>query len=89
VVVAVNGHGIAGGCVIVLASDARLMADGTEKIGLPELLAGVPFPTTALEVVRFAVPRDKIQSLIYTGRTPLPQWPAPKFRSSFQLVASR
>jgi len=30
---------------------------------------GVPFPTAALEVVRFAVPREKVQSLIYTGRT--------------------
>jgi enoyl-CoA hydratase/carnithine racemase len=30
---------------------------------------GVPFPTAALEVVRFAVPRERLQSLIYTGRT--------------------
>jgi enoyl-CoA hydratase len=36
---------------------------------LPELLVGVPFPTAALEVVRFAVPREELQSLIYTGRT--------------------
>jgi enoyl-CoA hydratase len=69
VVAAVNGHAIAGGCVIVLACDARLMADGVGKIGVPELLVGVPFPTAALEVVRFAVPREKVQSLIYTGRT--------------------
>jgi enoyl-CoA hydratase len=69
VVAAVNGHAIAGGCVIVLACDARLMAEGVGRIGLPELLVGVPFPTAPLEVVRFAVPRDKVQSLIYTGRT--------------------
>jgi enoyl-CoA hydratase len=37
------------------------------------LLVGVPFPAVALEVVRFAVPRGKVQSLIYTGRTLLPQ----------------
>jgi enoyl-CoA hydratase len=73
VVAAANGHAIAGGCVIVLASDARLMAEGAGRIGLPELLVGVPFPTAALEVVRFAVPRDKVQSLIYTGRTLLPR----------------
>jgi enoyl-CoA hydratase len=36
---------------------------------VPELLVGVPFPTAALEVVRFAVPPDKVQSLVYTGRT--------------------
>jgi enoyl-CoA hydratase len=73
VVAAVNGHAIAGGCIIVLAADARLMAEGAGRIGVPELLVGVPFPTAALEIVRFAVPRDKVQSLIYTGRTLLPQ----------------
>jgi enoyl-CoA hydratase len=69
VVTAVNGHAIAGGCVLVLAGDIRLMAEGTGRIGVPELLVGVPFPAAALEVVRFAVPRDKVQALLYTGRT--------------------
>jgi enoyl-CoA hydratase len=69
VVAAANGHAIAGGGVIVLAGDVRLMADGTGKIGVPELLVGVPFPAAALEAVRFAVPPHQVQSLIYTGRT--------------------
>ena len=68
VVAAANGHAIAGGCVLVLACDARLMAEGEGTIGLPELLVGVPFPTAALEVIRFAVPREKLQSLIYADR---------------------
>ena len=58
---------------MVLACDARLMAEGAGRIGVPELLVGVPFPAAALEVVRFAVPRDRVQSLIYTGRTLPPQ----------------
>jgi enoyl-CoA hydratase len=69
VVAAANGHAIAGGCVIVLAADARLMAEGAGRIGIPELLVGVPFPAAPLEVVRFAVPQEKVQSLMYTGRT--------------------
>jgi enoyl-CoA hydratase len=69
VVAAANGHAIAGGCILVLAADARLMAEGAGRIGVPELLVGVPFPAAALEVVRFAVRRDQVQSLIYTGRT--------------------
>jgi enoyl-CoA hydratase len=73
VVAAANGHAIAGGCILVLASDVRLMADGSGRIGVPELLVGVPFPVAALEVVRFVVPRDRVQSLIYTGRTLPPQ----------------
>src|SRR5262245_33186251 len=69
VVAAANGHAIAGGCILGLAADARLMAAGPARIGLPELLVGVPFPAAALEVVRFAVPSDNVQSLVYTGRT--------------------
>ena len=68
VVAAVNGHAIAGGCVIALASDVRLMAEGDGTIGLPELSVGVPFPTVALEVVRFTGPGERLQSLIYRGR---------------------
>jgi len=69
VVAAANGHAIAGGGVMVLASDYRLMAEGKGRIGVPELLVGVPFPAPPLEVVRFAVSPDLAQALMYTGRT--------------------
>ena len=46
VVAAVNGHAIAGGCVIAAACDVRLMSQG--KIGLAELSVGVPFPPAAM-----------------------------------------
>jgi enoyl-CoA hydratase len=72
VVAAVNGHAIAGGGVMTLAADYRLMAEGNGRIGVPELLVGVPFPAAPLEVVRFAVSPDRVQALIYTGRTLLP-----------------
>jgi enoyl-CoA hydratase len=72
VVAAVNGHAIAGGGVMTLAADYRLMADGNGRIGVPELLVGVPFPAAPLEVVRFAVPPHRVQAMIYTGRTLTP-----------------
>jgi enoyl-CoA hydratase len=50
VVAAVNGHAIAGGCVLAAACDIRLMSQGT--IGLSELRVGVPFPGVPLEVMR-------------------------------------
>jgi enoyl-CoA hydratase len=53
VVAAVNGHALAGGCVLAAACDIRLMSSGT--IGLAELAAGVPFPTVPLEIMRHAV----------------------------------
>jgi enoyl-CoA hydratase/carnithine racemase len=65
VVAAANGHAIAGGAILVYASDLRLMSGG--RIGMPELLVGVPFPSAILEIVRFAVPRAPQFAL--TGRT--------------------
>ena len=66
-IAAVNGHAIAGGAIIAFACDYRLMTGG--RIGVPELLVGVPFPPLALEIVRFAVPRQHLQSMVYLGRT--------------------
>ncbi|MCW2716577.1 MAG: hypothetical protein JWR81_399 [Pseudonocardia sp.] len=55
VVAAVNGHAIAGGCVLAACADVTLMAEGKGRIGVPELRVGVPFPRSAMEVVRYAV----------------------------------
>jgi len=65
VLAAANGHAIAGGAIVVYACDVRLMSGG--RIGVPELVVGVPFPTAALEIVRFAVPR--VQAFALMGRT--------------------
>lgn len=71
-VVAVNGHAIAGGCIFTLAGDYRLMASGNARIGMPELLVGVPFPPSVIEVVRFALPPQHLQMLLYSGKTVTP-----------------
>jgi enoyl-CoA hydratase len=71
-VVAINGHAIAGGCILALAGDYRLLAQGNGRMGIPELLVGVPFPPSVLEAVRFVVPPQHLQNLIYTGRTVVP-----------------
>ena len=51
-VAAINGHAIAGGCLLAAAADYRVMSGGT--IGIPELRVGVPFPAIAVEILRFA-----------------------------------
>lgn len=67
-VAAINGHAIAGGCLFAAASDHRVLADGEARIGVPELLVGVPFPLIALEILRFAAPGAHLQELVYGGR---------------------
>ena len=69
VVAAINGHAIAGGCILASACDYRLMALGKGKIGVPELLVGVPFPMIALEILRDLVPDRHFQEVVYTGKT--------------------
>jgi enoyl-CoA hydratase len=71
-VAAVNGHAIAGGCVMACCADYRIMAREPGRIGLPELLVGVPFPAVPLEIVRFATPPQHVQALIYRGLTLAP-----------------
>lgn len=68
VVAAVNGHAIAGGCIIACAADYRVMAREAGRIGIPELLVGVPFPVVPLEIMRFAAPQH-LQALAYRGLT--------------------
>jgi enoyl-CoA hydratase len=72
VVAAVNGHAVAGGCLIACACDIRIMASGTGRIGLTELLVGVPFPSVPLEIVRAVMPQHVLRRIIYEGGTYLP-----------------
>ena len=67
VVALVNGHAIAGGCILACACDYRIASDGSAKIGIPELPVGVPFPAMALEIVRY-VSAAHFQEIVYGGR---------------------
>ena len=56
VVAAINGHAIAGGCVLACACDKRLMGHEVGTIGVTELLVGFPFPALAMEIMRSVTP---------------------------------
>ncbi|MFQ5937159.1 MAG: enoyl-CoA hydratase/isomerase family protein, partial [Acidiferrobacterales bacterium] len=73
VIAAINGHAIAGGCIVACAADHRIMTHEAGRIGIPELLVGVPFPPMALEVMRFNVPAHHLQQLIFRGLTCVPE----------------
>jgi len=68
VVAAINGHAIAGGCVLACAADRRLMAREAGKMGITELRVGVPFPAMAFEIMRHAtVPRNLAEAVLGAG----------------------
>jgi enoyl-CoA hydratase len=69
VVAAINGHAVAGGCILACCADRRLMARDVGRIGVTELLVGVPFPTLAFEILRFAVPARVLPEVTYSGGT--------------------
>jgi enoyl-CoA hydratase len=69
VVAAVNGHAIAGGCVLACCADKRIAAREAGLIGVTELLVGVPFPAMAFEVMRFATAPQYLADVILSGAT--------------------
>ncbi len=71
-IAAINGHAIAGGCILAAACDYRVMAEGSARIGVPELAVGVPFPTLPFEIVRARVSPGPFRDLVFTGRTVQP-----------------
>jgi enoyl-CoA hydratase len=69
VVAALNGHAIAGGCILAACADRRVMARDAGRIGVTELLVGVPFPALAFEILRFTVPARVLPEVTYSGAT--------------------
>jgi enoyl-CoA hydratase len=69
VVAAINGHAIAGGCVLACCADRRIMANDGGRIGVTEMLVGVPFPALAFEIMRHATPPYFFSETILSGAT--------------------
>ena len=69
VIAAINGHAIAGGCILAAACDHRIMIDGSGRIGIPELAVGVPFPALPMGIVAARVADGALRDLVLTGRT--------------------
>jgi len=66
-VAAINGHAIAGGAILAAACDQRVMSGG--KVGVTELLVGVPFPTTALDILAYAWGGPVARRAVLSGAT--------------------
>jgi len=73
VVAAVNGHAVAGGCVLACCADHRVMARGGGRIGVTELQVGLPFPAMAFEIMRFVTARRRLSEVILGAATYAPE----------------
>lgn len=67
-IAAINGHAIAGGCVLALQCDYRVMAEGDFKIGLNEVQIGLGLPAVVLETLTPQVPQNSLLPIAMEGR---------------------
>lgn len=68
VVGAINGHAIAGGLILALCCDWRMVASTTFQAGLTEVRVGIPYPTAAIEVAKAELSPSMARELVLFGR---------------------
>ncbi len=73
VVAAVNGHAIAGGCVLAMQADYRVLARGRVRFGLREPVLGVGLPHCVVESLRVQVPTEHLLEVSAEGRLYAPE----------------
>jgi enoyl-CoA hydratase/carnithine racemase len=67
-VAGVNGHAVAGGCILALTADHRILRRGGAQIGLNEVKVGVPLPWSVSELLRASVPPHALAQVALLGR---------------------
>ena len=63
----IAGHAVAGGCILSLGCDFRIAASEKTKIGLNEIVIGVPVPLLADMLLRHIVGNQAATHMMYTG----------------------
>ncbi len=66
-VAAVNGHAVAGGCVLAMACDHRVGVDGPFKIGMNEVAIGLTLPGVVTEILRGKLSAEHARTVILGG----------------------
>ncbi len=66
-VAAVAGHAIAGGCLLALACDRRVMARSGARIGLSEVNLGFPVPAGAVAMLLALYQTRAVEQLVLEG----------------------
>ena len=68
VVAAVGGHAVAGGCILALTADYRVLKRGGVQIGLNEVKVGVPLPWSVATLLRASVAPGALAQVALLGR---------------------
>jgi enoyl-CoA hydratase len=68
VVAAVGGHAVAGGCILALTADYRVLKRGGAQMGLNEVRLGVPLPWSVSVLLRTVVPSASLSQVGLLGR---------------------
>ena len=68
VVAAVGGHAVAGGCILALTADYRVLKRGGVQMGLNEVKVGVPLPWSVALLLRASVPSAALTQVALLGR---------------------
>jgi 3,2-trans-enoyl-CoA isomerase len=66
-VAVINGHAIAGGCMLASACDFRLMASGKARISLNEISFGASVTAGAVEMLTYCIGHRKAQEVLFSG----------------------
>ncbi len=72
VIAAINGHALAGGCVLALQTDRRIIVDDGIKLGLNEVQLGIGLPALVIETLRAEVPPTSLGPLAREGHIVMP-----------------
>src|SRR5690554_1889513 len=73
VVAAIGGHSPAGGCVLALCCDYRIMADGEFIIGLNEVPVGIIVPDAIFHLYSFWIGQAKAYQYLLEGKLLSPE----------------
>ncbi len=66
-VAAVNGHAVAGGCVLAMACDRRIGTRGDFKVGMNEIAIGLTLPAVVTEILRDKLASAQARRVILGG----------------------
>ena len=67
VVSSINGHCIAGGCVLAMACDFRIMNDQQAKISINEINFGSTLFSSAVEILKYSTGERNAERIILSG----------------------